>query len=63
MDNVKIARDSWHMAVTKCLRNGGVWCKVKVLSFKIRFLQPGQCRTSYPTTAHAQTLLASRQNK
>lgn len=43
---------------TKCMRNGGFWFKVKVLSFKIRFCNGDSDAHPTPTTAHAQTLAA-----
>ncbi len=42
--------------LTKCMRNGGFWFKVKVLSFKIRFCNGDSDAHLTPTTAHAQTL-------
>jgi len=41
---------------TKCMRNGGFWFKVKVLSFKIRFCNGDRDAHLTPTTAHAQAL-------
>lgn len=41
---------------TQCMRNGGFWFKVKVLSFKIRFCNADSDSQLTPTTAHAQTL-------
>jgi len=42
--------------LTKCMRNGGFWFKVKTSSFKIRFCNGDSEAHLTPTTAHAQTL-------